>query len=139
MKPFPFILLCGLLLAGCVGMDLSQVQPEEVFYYSPLFTSKDQIRAAMAQKLNAWLGSSKDDRIRAFGPPQRCTALSIQGEVCEWQYGGVTGGGSYSGGYGSSSVGSWERRIIFSYNKAGIAQSWNVTGTLGQFSSAGYR
>jgi len=37
-----------------------------------------------AHKWDAWLGTSKDDRVRELGIPTRCHAFRAGGEVCEW-------------------------------------------------------
>ena len=84
-------------------------------------------------KWDQWLGKSKDERIKKEGPPDKCASLTDGGEVCEWRSGGVSGGGSYSAhtGYGSSSVSSWEHRILFTYDCDHIARAWSYHGTLG--------
>jgi len=33
---------------------------------------------------NAWIGSSKDDRVRDQGIPTRCHTFKSGGEACEW-------------------------------------------------------
>ncbi len=38
-----------------------------------------------SRKWDAWIGSSKDERVRDLGIPTRCHAFKDGGEVCEWQ------------------------------------------------------
>lgn len=93
----------------------------------------------MESKWNQWLGKTKDERMKADGPPSKCLLLSDGGEVCEWVSGGVSGGGSYNPytGFGDSSVSSWEHRRIFTYDRDHIARAWSYRGSLGQRSSKG--
>ena len=37
-----------------------------------------------AYRWDAWLGASKDERVRELGIPTRCHAFRSGGEVCEW-------------------------------------------------------
>jgi hypothetical protein len=37
-----------------------------------------------AYRWDAWLGTSKDERVRELGIPTRCHAFRSGGEVCEW-------------------------------------------------------
>lgn len=37
-----------------------------------------------AHKWDAWIGTSKDDRVRDLGVPARCHAFKTGGEMCEW-------------------------------------------------------
>jgi len=59
-----YLVLFGLVmgLAGCTGSALDD----------------------SAHKWDAWLGTSKDDRVRELGIPTRCHAFRSGGEVCEW-------------------------------------------------------
>lgn len=58
------LLVIGLVigLVGCIGSALDD----------------------SAHKWDAWLGASKDDRVRELGIPTRCHAFRSGGEVCEW-------------------------------------------------------
>jgi hypothetical protein len=94
-------------------------------------SAQEQLDRAEPQ-WNQWLGKTKDERIKALGPPDKCETLTTGEEVCEWRSGGVTGGGSYSNEHGSSSVSSWEHRRIFTYDRDHIARSLSYSGSLGQ-------
>jgi hypothetical protein len=64
MKPlFSVALVAGLLtVAGCAGQEVNEYAP----------------------KWDAWMGSSKDERIREMGIPTKCHSFKDGGEVCEW-------------------------------------------------------
>jgi hypothetical protein len=93
--------------------------------------------------LNPYLGKHKDEYIKSVGPPTKCARLSTGGETCEWVRQGVTqsgvncqrnygtGGTDCSGGGG----GSWEHRVVFTYDQAGVAQEWVYRGSSGKRSS----
>lgn len=51
-----------LIFPGCMN--------QEIHEYSP--------------KWDAWMGSSKDDRIKDMGIPTKCHSFKEGGEVCEW-------------------------------------------------------
>jgi hypothetical protein len=36
------------------------------------------------QTWNAWIGSTKDDRVKGQGIPTRCHSFKSGGEACEW-------------------------------------------------------
>ena len=36
------------------------------------------------QTWDAWVGTSKDDRVKELGVPTRCHAFKSGGEACEW-------------------------------------------------------
>lgn len=99
--------------------------------------------AEMDASYNQWIGKTKDERMKRIGPPEQCAKLSDGGEVCDWVLRGVSnesvkcppdfvhGGHQCSGGGGTT----WEHHIIFTYDRAGIAQEWSYQGSEGQRSS----
>lgn len=119
--------IIGLLLLGVSMTGCSHSLCEAGIFC----TAYEQLDRAELQ-WNQWLGKTKDERIKAVGPPDRCETLTTGEEVCEWRSGGVSGGGSYSDGQGSSSVSSWEHRRIFTYDRDHITRSWSYSGSLGQ-------
>src|SRR5437867_4108285 len=103
------LFLSALLMAGCA-------------------TYSDR-RQEQADRLNNWLGTTKDARVIKIGAPDRCTPLKSGGEACEWIRSGMTGGGSYLEGTGSSHVTTWEHRVVFTYDHEGIAKYWSYRGS----------
>jgi hypothetical protein len=93
--------------------------------------------------LNPYLGKHKDEYVKAIGPPAQCSKLLTGGEACEWvrhgseqqgvncvrNYG--TGGTDCSGRGGST----WEHRVVFAYDRNGIAEEWSYRGSWGSRSS----
>ena|SRR2546427_3166326 len=126
-----WLLLLGILVTGCSYMLCASGISCGAYY-------KEQLDA-MEPQWNQWIGKTKDERIKAMGPPDKCETLTTGEEVCEWRSSGVSGGGSYSAqtGYGSSSVSSWEHRRIFTYDRDHIARSWSYRGSWGQRHSKG--
>lgn len=99
----------------------------------------------MDARFDLWLGKTKDVRINVIGPPDTCTVLNTGGEVCEWV---STGAASASlscpadlihrepdcpGGVGES----WEHHVLYTYDRDGIATTWNYRGSSGQRTSGG--
>src|SRR5829696_7643650 len=37
-----------------------------------------------SQSWDAWIGTTKDDRVRDLGVPTRCHVFQSKGELCEW-------------------------------------------------------
>jgi hypothetical protein len=79
-------------------------------------------REEQAARLNKWLGKHKDERVKTIGLPDRCAVLSSGEETCEWIKRGIT----------------WEHRMVFTFDKDGIAQQWSYNGHNGSFTSADY-
>lgn len=57
-----FVVSLLLELAGCAGQTLDDA----------------------SKKWDAWIGTTKDDRVRELGIPTRCHTFKGGGEVCEW-------------------------------------------------------
>jgi hypothetical protein len=57
-----WLILATLLTAGCAGAIYDRAETS----------------------WNAWIGSSKDDRVKDLGIPTRCHTFKSGGEVCEW-------------------------------------------------------
>jgi len=70
-----------------------------------------------AHKWDAWLGTSKDDRVRELGIPTRCHAFRAGGEVCEWVV-PVEGGGTETLG--------------LNFDAKGTACQWTYRGFYGE-------
>lgn len=49
-----------------------------------LISCADSALDDSASRWDAWLGASKDERVRELGIPTRCHAFRSGGEVCEW-------------------------------------------------------
>jgi hypothetical protein len=129
-----FVLFFGslVIMTGLIGCG--EVRPERpVDSFRALF-DLNGAKADIAEQLNKWLGKSKDERVKRYGPPMKCVYLNSKEEVCEWFYGGVEGSGSGN----SSSISSWERHIVYTFDEKGMAQTWNLTGSLGEMSSSQY-
>lgn len=134
-KEYPFmrnliLLIFIMLTSGCSYLLCSNGLGCEAYY-------KEELDKWEVERWNKWLGKTKDDRIREIGPPDKCSHLSSDEEACEWRQSGVRGGGSYNAhtGYGSSSISSWEHRILFVYDREHIAQQWRYSGTYGNRAS----
>ena len=126
------VFMCCLVMTACGAMEGVGDN------IASLFKTSSQYREESAARFNKWLGKHKDERIKAIGPPVKCAVLSSGEESCEWSKSGISGSGSASGGQGSSSFSSWEHRVIFTYDREGIARQWSYNGNLGSFTSADY-
>jgi len=120
------------IVIGLIGCG--EVRPERPVDSFRAFFDLEGAKADIAQQLNSWLGKSKNDRIKRYGPPTKCAHLDSKEEVCEWYYGGIEGSGSGN----TSQVSSWERHIVYTYDENGIAKEWTLTGSLGEMSSSQY-
>jgi hypothetical protein len=56
------VMIVFLLLGGCAGQEIE----------------------GYTKQYDAWLGSTKDARIKDMGIPTRCHTFAEGGEVCEW-------------------------------------------------------
>lgn len=106
-------------------------------------TSGRDFKQESANKFNQWLGKSKDERVKVLGPPERCTPLDQGGEVCQWVWRGMSGGGSFVGGYagssGSSSMSTWEAILNFTYDHNHVARFWSFRAPDHAFTSNDYQ
>lgn len=108
------LLMVMLSLVGCAAFDPP---------YSDLID----------QRFNPWLGRSKDDRMRTAGPPERCAQLQSGEEACTWKSTGIDG----SSVTRFVTVSSWLHRVVFIYDRNGMARAWHYSGSWGERSSAG--
>ncbi len=126
------VFMCCFVMTGCGALE---GVGDEI---GSLFKTSSQYREEQAARFNSWLGKHKDELIKKVGPPEKCAVLSSGEESCEWSKRGISGGGSASGGQGSSSFSSWEHRVVFTFDKDGIARQWSYNGKFGSFTSADY-
>ncbi|BFU95940.1 MAG: protein of unknown function [Nitrospira sp.] len=107
-------------LHGCGMFD--QFWDKEIRQvYSPK-TSRDKQRDFFIQSLNYHLGKSKADRIRVFGPPDKCTTQSSAKEICEWK----------------QLSDSQEHVVTYTYGNGDLATSWSYRGYFGEFTDTNY-
>lgn len=112
----PFLVLL-LTLHGCSPIE-EFYEKEILGVYAPEKLKEKQTeegKAFLVESLNYYLSRLKDDRVRVFGPPSQCTALSPAGETCLWR--GPT------------------QQIAFAYDRDGYARSWAYEGPQGRFTS----
>ena len=83
------------------------------------------------QRFNAWLGKSKDERMRIAGPPERCAPLQSSEEACVWESKGIEGSSVTK----FVTVSSWMHQVVFIYDRQGIARAWHYSGSWGERSS----
>lgn len=132
MNRFGMILFCG-LLTGC---GLVEAYVDGV---SNIFKTDSQRLDELVPRLDSRLGQSKDAHIKRKGLPSGCTTLTTGEEVCEWRRGGatsptmncspniVTGGQNCN----TSGGGSWEHRVMYTFDREGIAREWVYSGSWG--------
>ncbi len=71
-------------------------------------------------KWDKWIGSTKDERIRELGIPNKCHTFKDGGEVCEWSVQQIDG--RYE-------------TIGLTFNSSGKACEWSYRGFYGQQTS----
>lgn len=103
-------------LTGCEFWD-----KEIVEVYAPE-SGRDKQREFYIQSLNYHLGRPKAERIRAVGPPDKCTNQSSTTEICEWTQVGKP----------------LEHSVAYTYGGGGIATAWSYRGSYGEFTNANY-
>jgi len=117
---FP-LLVALLTLEGCSIIE-EFYEKEILGVYAPEKLKEKQTeegKAFLVESLNYYLSRLKDDRVRVFGPPSQCTALSPAGETCLWR--------------------SPTQQIAFAYDRDGYARSWAYEGPQGQFTSQDHK
>lgn len=124
------LVIFSLVLTGCTNRFLCIKMGDCAPWYTELLEE-------YSIGWNAWLGKSKDQRIKEFGLPDNCMKLESGEEVCEWKVSGLSGSGSYYRGTGTSQISSYEHRLAYTYDRDHIARVWNYRGELGQANSLG--
>jgi hypothetical protein len=104
------LLLAVLLLSSCDGFDL--VGKTSLLGQG----SAEEGKKFLVEGLNYWVGKSKDERMRVFGAPHKCTRVNPAGETCEWR--------------------NSKQLVAFHYDQGGVARSWSYRGEYGQFTNA---
>ena len=82
---------------------------------------------------NPWLGRTKEARIQAVGPANRCAGLRSHEEVCAWDRIGLDMPAVRR--LITQTVPSWTHHVVYVYDQTGIALSWHYSGTWGERSS----
>ena len=121
MNRLEVIVVLGVFAAGCTEVEKFW-DKEFVEVYAPGHV-KEKDKARMGESLNYFLGKSKDERIRVIGKPDACSQYNTGEEACEW-----TPKASSSG----------QQRVVYTYNRDGLARAWSYSGPLGQFTNADY-
>lgn len=115
MNLFALVCLTG-VLNGCEFWD-----KEIVDVYAPN-SRRDKEKTFYVQSLNTHLGRSKAERIRAVGPPDKCTNKGPTTEICEW----------------TQLSKPLDHSVAYTYGSGGLATAWSYHGSYGEFTSANY-